>query len=225
MQNDNDKQFNYAHSDTSRGERESATAGINKLVLDGDIAALRKDAQLREVPVANDETLGFLIALAQFKNAKSILEVGCACGLTSLALARALPSAEITSIERDEVFFAEAQRNLSGLGERLRLILGEAGEVLPTLADNRYELIFLDCAKVQYIKLLPELKRVLKTGGALVADDVLLNGWVNGEREAPPKRKALVAHIREYLEAVTQDSGLSTSVIAIGDGVAFSVKR
>lgn len=100
----------------------------------------------------------------------------------------------------------------------------DAGETLPSLTDE-YDFIFMDCAKAQYIKYLPELKRLLKKGGTLVADDVLLFGWLTGESEVPKKRKMLYKHVCEYVEAVTSDTGLITTVMDIGDGLALSVKR
>ena len=59
----------------------------------------------------------------------------------------------------------------------------------------------------------------------LIADDVLLYGWATGEAEVPKKRRMLARHIEEYLEAVTSDAELTTSVIRVGDGMAVSVKR
>ena len=97
--------------------------------------------------------------------------------------------------------------------------------MIASLPENAYDFIFLDCAKVQYIKLLPRLKRLLKSGGVLLADDVLLYGWVNGEVPVPKKRKMLVAHIREYITAVTEDCELTTSILDVGDGIAMSVKK
>lgn len=217
--------FTYAHNDTSVPERASRTAALNKLKVSEKVSRLRAAAQEKEVPVASDETLNFILALARAKSAKSILEVGCAVGLTSLALLEDLPDACITAIERDENFFNSAKTNLEEYAERCDLKLGDAAEVIKTLPDGQYDFIFLDCAKVQYIKLLPELKRVLKCGGVLLADDVLLYGWVNGEAPVPKKRKMLVEHIREYLTAVTEDSELSTAILDIGDGLAMSVKR
>ena len=229
MQNDNknDKeiQFNYAHFDTSVPERKSGTAGINKLSVSENVATLRAEARAKQIPVADDETLGFLIALAHAKNAKSILEVGCAHALTSLALAESLPSVRVTAIEKDENFYAAARENLGKFPNRCSALCGDAADVLLSFKDGSFDFIFLDCAKVQYIKLLPQLKRVLERGGVLIADDVLLNGWINGEVPPPAKRKMLVAHIREYLDAVTGDGELITSVVGIGDGVALSVKK
>ncbi len=77
---------------------------------------------------------------------------------------------------------------------------------------------------MQYVKYLPTLKKLLKKGGALFADDVLLFGYVTGEEEVPKKRKMLVEHIKEYISAVTDDCELQTTVVNIGNGVALSVK-
>ena len=91
METKDTNQFNYAHNDTSVPERKSRTAGLNRLAVGERVTALRAEAQKSEVPVANDETLGFLITLALAKNAENVLEVGCAWGLTSLALLECLP--------------------------------------------------------------------------------------------------------------------------------------
>lgn len=219
-----DLNFTYAHRDTSTPERTSRTAGVNVLKVSERVAELRKSANEREVPVCDDETLGFLLTLARLKGAENILEVGCAEGVTSLALLEECNGAKLTAIERDGNFYRTAGHNLNGYAKRATVLLGDANEILPTLESCAYDFIFLDCAKVQYIKLLPELKRVLKVGGVLLADDVLLYGWVNGEEEVPKKRRMLVEHIREYLTAVTSDRELRTSVLDIGNGLALSVK-
>lgn len=108
---------------------------------------------------------------------------------------------------------------------RYTLLEGDAADICLTLPDEAYDFIFLDCAKVQYIKLLPELKRILKKNGVLLADDILMYGWVNGEVETPKKRKMLVEHIREYIEAVTNDWKLQTAILDIGNGIALSVRK
>ncbi len=217
--------FNYAHNDTSAPERKSRTAGLNKLRVSAEVEQLRNSAHEREVPTASEETLNFILALALAKNAENILEVGCAEGITSLALLNTCSRAHLTAIERDEAFFCAAQTNLSAYEGRRTLLSGDAADICKGLATEAYDFIFLDCAKVQYIKLLPELKRILKKNGVLLADDVLMYGWVNGEAETPKKRRMLVEHIREYLEAVTSDGQLATSVLDIGNGLAMSVKR
>ena len=223
--NEDTNKFNYAHRDTGVPERESRTAGLNKLRVSDYCARLRKSAHEREVPTASDETLNFLLTLALLKKAENILEVGCAEGITSLALLDILKCAHLSAIEREEKFICAFKSNLEAYVGRYTLLEGEAADICLTLPDEAYDFIFLDCAKVQYIKLLPELKRILKKNGVLVADDILMYGWVNGEVETPQKRKMLVQHIREYIEAVTNDGQLQTSILDIGNGIAMSVKK
>lgn len=223
--NEDTNKFTYAHNDTGVPERKSRTAGLNKLRISESVAHLRKLAHEREVPTASEETLNFLLTLALAKNAKSILEVGCAEGLTSIALLDISEDAHLTAIERDGRFICSFKSNLDAYAGRYTLIEGDATDICATLPDGAYDFIFLDCAKVQYIKLLPELKRILKKNGVLVADDVLMYGWVNGEVETPKKRRMLVEHIREYITAVTEDCQLQTSVLDVGNGVALSVKK
>ena len=132
----------------------------------------------------------------------------------------------MTTIERDLDFYNRAKQNFenAGLSDRVNPILGDVGEVLNKL-DGRYDFIFMDCAKVQYIKYLPRLKELMNTGGVLIADDVLLFGYVTGEEEVPKKRKMLVEHIKEYISAVTNDDELYTTILDVGNGIAMSVKK
>ena len=173
-----------------------------------------------------DETLNFLLALARMKNPRRILEIGAAEGLTSIALLLECPSARAVEIEQDGARFAAARKNFAGFGvaERVQLVLGDAAEVLPSL-EGPFELIFLDGPKAQYVHYLPQLKRLLPPGGALVADDVLLYGWVSGEVPPPPKRRSIAARLREYLDAVCSDPDFITSIFELGEGVALSVRR
>ena len=219
------QKFDYAHKDTSSGERTTATAQFNKPEISEEITAIRKQAFKEEIPVSDDETLNFLITLITALQPKSVLELGTAVGVSGAVILNACKTAHLTTVERDEKFYLRATENFKKLNltDRVTAILGDAGEVIEGL-DNTYDFIFLDCAKVQYVKYLPRLKKLLKSGGVLVADDVLLFGYVTGEAEVPKKRKMLVEHVKEYIGTVTQDKELKTTILNIGNGVALSVK-
>lgn len=180
---------------------------------------------MREIPVSDDETLNFLSTLMYALKPLNILELGTAVGVSGAVMLDICKNAHLTTIERDENFCIEAKRNFEklALSERVTLIAGDAGEEIQRL-DGEFDFIFLDCAKVQYVKYLPTLKKLLKRGGTLAADDVLLFGYVTGEAEVPKKRKMLVEHVKEYIAAVTEDNELCTTVINTGNGVAVSVK-
>ena len=217
--------FSYAHNDTSRPERPSRTANLNKLTISPLLEGIRKSAFERSIPVSSDETLQFLLVQARAINAKTILEVGAAIGASGIALLQALPQARLITIEKNKDFLREAEQNFAkaGVEDRVTLFEGDAAEILPSL-EMDCDLIFLDGPKVQYVKWLPHLKRLLKAGGVILADDILMYGWVNGEEPVPPKRRMLVEHIKEYIAAVQSDGGLLTYIADIGNGMAVSVK-
>lgn len=218
--------FTYAHNDTSTPERESRTISLNRFNFSDFVREIRRSAFGRGIPVSSDETLAYLCNCALMAKPKRILEIGTAVGVSGICMLEQCASAHLTTIEYNAGFAAEAEDNFAEahMGDRATVIKGDAAEVLPTL-DGEYDFIFLDGPKVQYVKYLPHLKRLLSRGGTLFADDVLLYGWVNGERETPKKRKMLVEHIREYITAVTNDDELYTIIVDVGNGVALSIKK
>ena len=217
--------MDYAHFNTKDGERKTPTAAFNRPHISVELQRLRESAFERSIPTADDETLQFILTILRALQPKNILELGTATGISGIAMLEVCPAAHLTTIEKNTQFFEEAKANFKcfGIDMRVNAILGDAGAELDML-DCAYDFIFMDCAKVQYIKYLPKLKKLLARGGILLADDILLFGWITGEAEIPQKRKMLARHICEYVQAVTDDSELSTTIINIGDGLALSVK-
>lgn len=200
------------------------TASLVKLNIDERVIRRRSEALERGIPVADDETLQFLLlTLAACKPTK-ILEIGTAVGLSATAMLLTCPSAKLTTIELEEERYVEAKRNFTdfGVSERVTAHLGDAGEII-AMMDGEFDFVFLDGPKAQYEKYLFDLKRLMKKGGVLFSDDVLLYGWVNGAEPTPQKRHSIVDKIRSYLETLTSDTDFITSVLDVGDGVALSV--
>ncbi len=202
------------------------TSSLVKLNIDPQISALRKEALERGIPVADDETLQFLLVVLGSVKPVKILEIGTAVGLSAAAMLYALPDAKITTIELEEDRYKEAKKNFQTLGvsDRVTAYLGDAGEVL-SMMDGQFDFVFLDGPKAQYEKYLFDLKRLMKKGATLFSDDVLLYGWVSGEEPTPQKRHSIVDKIRSYLNVITADKDFITSVLDIGDGVALSVYK
>lgn len=202
------------------------TASLVKLNIDEEISRRRKDALARGIPVADDETLQFLLLTLAMHRPLRILEIGTAVGLSGIAMLKACPTARLTTMELEEERFLEAKKNFVDLGveDRVTAYLGDAAEIL-SMMDGEYDFIFLDGPKAQYEKYLFDLKRLMKDGAVLFSDDVLLYGWVSGEEPTPQKRHSIVDKIRSYLEVLTADKDFITSVINVGDGVALSVYK
>lgn len=190
-----------------------------------ELRRAREQALKDGIPVAEEETLQYLLYTVRSLKPKRILEIGTAVGISGTAMLLEAKDARLTTIEIDEPSYFRAKETFTFFGVKDRVIahLGGAGDILPAIPcekEGLYDLIFLDGPKAQYLSYLPDLKRLLRTGGVLFSDDVLLYGWVEGE--APKKRHVLVEKIREYLRALCGDSDFLTSVLPIGDGVAVS---
>lgn len=218
--------MDYAHFNTKDGERNTATAKFNRPQISKELQSLRESAFERSIPTADDETLQYLLTTLSALQPKRILELGTAIGISGIAMLDICPGAHLTTIEKNDKFLEEAKNNFKCFGVDMRIdaIEGDALECIDMLS-GAYDFIFMDCAKVQYIKCLPKLKKLLKKGGVLLADDILLFGWLTGEQEVPQKRRMLFKHICEYAQAVIEDTELCTTIINIGDGLALSVKR
>ncbi len=200
------------------------TASLVQMHIDERVQACRKTALERGIPVADDETLHFLLVTLTALQPRRILEIGTAVGLSAVAMLQACPSAKLTTMELEEERYQEAKGNFSafGVADRVTAHLGDAGEIL-AMMDGEFDFVFLDGPKAQYQKYLFDIKRLLKKGGVLFADDVLLYGWVSGEEPTPQKRHSIVEKIRSYLDTVTKDKDFMTSVLNVGEGVALSV--
>ncbi len=184
---------------------------------------MRTAAKEGRDPTAADETVVALVEWAKEHRAVRILEIGAGEGLTSCAILLET-EAELTAIELLPDRAKKFRENVAlfGLEDRVRLFEGDAGEILPMLTGS-YDLIFLDGPKVQYRRYFNDCKRLLKGGGALFSDDILLFGWVRGE--APKKRKMLAEHIREYLDLLESDPDFKTQIYEYGEGLAVSTKK
>lgn len=209
-------------------QKKSFSDGVQRLDICEPLKRKREEAKAAGIPVADDLTLQFLLVLLRAAQPKKILEIGTAVGLSGAAALLALPQARLTTIEIEENSYLQAKENFAyfGVEHRVNAYLGDAGEIIaamPREMNGTFDFIFLDGPKAQYSKYLPDLKRLLRSGGVLFSDDVLLYGWVDGE--APHKRHVLIDKLREYLREICADEELTTSILKIGDGAAVSVKR
>lgn len=190
--------------------------------------ALRSAAKKDGVPIIRPEMERFLQVLLELKKPQHILEVGTAIGYSAMWMASCTPpDTRITTIENYEPRLMEARRNLVQCpwSDRIFLIEGDASEVLRTLEDCAYDAVFMDAAKAQYIHFLPDVLRILKTGGLLISDNVLQDGVILESRYAVERRdRTIHRRMREYLEVLCQTDGLLTTVVPIGDGAAVTIK-
>lgn len=195
---------------------------------EGYLNTIKKQALEEGVPIIRQETVSLLSVLVSMTKPKQLLEVGAAVGFSALLMCEHMPEdGHITTIENYEKRIVQAKANfkMAGKEDRITLLEGDAMEILSTL-DAGFDFIFMDAAKAQYIHFLPEITRLLKTGGTLVSDNVLQDGDVIESRYGVTRRNRTIhSRMREYLWTLTHSEQFKTTVLPIGDGVTISIKK
>lgn len=192
------------------------------------LEAVEQEALSTYVPIIRKEMQSFLKVLLMIQKPMCILEVGTAVGFSGLLMSEAAPEGcRITTIENYEKRIPIARENFrrAGKEEQITLIEGDAMDVLKTL-EGSFDFIFMDAAKGQYIRYMPQVLRLLRPGGTLVTDNVLQDGDIIESRFAVERRNRTIhSRMREYLYELKHHELLTTSIIPLGDGVAVSVKK
>ena len=188
---------------------------------------LEAQALANRVPIIRRDMQSFMRMLLAMKQPKRILEVGTAVGFSTLLMCEyGRPDLHITTIENYEKRIPIARENFKRAGkeEQITLLEGDAAEILPTLTEP-FDLIFMDAAKGQYIHFMPDILRLLKTGGTLVSDNVLQDGDIIESHYAVIRRnRTIYKRMREYLYELTHRKDLVTAVLPVGDGITVSTK-
>ena len=206
---------------------ERYTAYINSLDRGNSdiVRTIEKEALKDHVPIIRRETGSLLKVLLRMVKPKRVLEVGTAVGFSAIMMSECLESTStVTTIENYDKRIPVARRNFKRAGKEdvITLLEGDAMEVMKGLKPH-YDFIFVDAAKGQYIRFLPEIMRLLPVGGTLVSDNV--DGDVIESRYAVTRRdRTIHSRMREYLWALKHMEELETAVLPIGDGVTVSTR-
>lgn len=183
---------------------------------------IEAEARAESQPAVGRVTGGLLRALVASHGARRVLEIGCNLGYSALWMAHGLPSGgSIDTIEIDARIAERARAHFreAGFGERVRVLVGPAAQVLPTLPAAQYDLVFLDAMKEEYPLYLDHALRLLRPGGLVVADNVLWSGRVWDERAQDADTRG----VREYTRRIFADPRLASTVVPAEDGLAVSV--
>ena len=153
-----------------------------------------------------------------------VLEIGTFSGYATLWMAGALPEGgRIDTIEiNDEMedFIREGFER-AGLSDRIRLVISDALDILPGM-DNCYDLVFIDADKRDYVAYYQYVIDLVRTGGIIVADNVLWDGKVCGE-EIP--RDQQTRGILAFNDLVAGDDRVENFILPLRDGLNIIRKK
>ena len=191
----------------------------------GLLEEMEQFAAEHHVPISDREVARFLEITARAAGARRVLEIGMAIGYAVVHFARALPDdGLVVTIEPNEDMIAASEVYLrrAGLSEKVRIERGAALDVLPRLTET-FDLVYLDAVKEEYSDYLELALPLLRTGGLLIADNLLWGGLVAGD-ETPREKVASTQALREFNQRFIRHPQLLSVVLPVGDGLGYGIK-
>jgi len=194
--------------------------------MNSDIKEIKDYALENNVPIMQDEGIDFLTTFIIKKQIKNILEIGTAIGYSAIMMALTSPEVHITTIERDEVRYMEALKNIKkfGLEDRITLIFNDA---LNVKLEEEFDLIFIDAAKGKNKDFFLQFESNLSMNGYVITDNMHFHGYVEmDEGEIPSKNiLGIVRKIKDYTYFLENHMLYKTTIYKLGDGIAVTERR
>jgi predicted O-methyltransferase YrrM len=191
------------------------------------LAEMEEQGRREGIPIVQPETGALLHVLALAAGARRILEVGTAIGVSTLYLARALPEGgRVVTFEIDAERQNSARGYLerAGVLDRVDLRLRDAREGLAEL-NAPFDMAFVDGVKAQYGQYFDGVIPLLRSGGLLAVDNVLMSGTVAENSGDGHWTEEQIATAREFNRRLLSDPQLAGTLTPVGDGVLVAVRR
>ena len=187
-----------------------------------DISEIKLYARKNDVPIMQDQSQQFICEYIKNHNYKKILEIGTAIGYSTIQFAKTSPDVKVTSIELDIDRFIKARQNVEdcNLQDRITLINENA---LDTQLEEKFDLIFIDGPKAQYIKFFEKYKNNLNPNGVIISDNLFFHGMVEDLTLTHNYSTIkLVKKIRKYIDFLKNNQEFTTEFFELGDGISVS---
>lgn len=154
---------------------------------------------------------------------KRILEIGTFTGFSALCLAKGLQTGgKLVTLELrdDDAATAKNYFAKAGMESKIDLHIGDALQIIPTLQEN-WDLVFIDADKVNYVNYYELTLPSVKSGGWILADNVLFHGEVLEESITGKNAKAIQA----FNEHLKNDDRIERVILTIRDGLFLIQKK
>lgn len=164
----------------------------------------------------------FLKMIASIMNAKYIVEVGTFTGYSAICMASGMnPGGKLISLEVDDELkhFHDKYIEKAGQEDKIQILYGNALETLPAL-DAGIDLAFIDADKKNYSNYYEILLPKMRSGGLIIADNVLWSGKVLGDDQD----KNTLA-LKAFNEMVQADERVENFMLYLRDGLMMARKK
>lgn len=167
-----------------------------------------------------------LSIISQIVRPRRILELGTFTGYSALCLAEGLREDGILhTIERNDEMEERIKSNFAlrpELATRIELHIGDAKQIVKTLQDEEFDLIFIDADKREYCQYYELVFPLLRQGGVLLADNTLWSGHITDS--AYDKDKQTLG-LRAFNDMVAQDDRIEKVILPLRDGLTICIRK
>ena len=187
-----------------------------------ELNKLKDYATENSVPIMFDEGIEFIVNYIKNNDVSFILEIGTAIGYSVIKFAQINPEIRIFTIEYDIDRYQQAVKNVNkfNLGDQITVFLGDA---LKFNFTEKFDLIFIDGAKSQYINFFEKYKNNLSENGVFISDNLFFHGMVkNPELTQNYSTIKLIRKLKRYIDFLKANTEFQTEFYQLGDGVAVS---
>lgn len=188
---------------------------------------LEAQAERERIPICGPQVGALLSVLVSGTRPHRALEVGTAIGYSAIWIGRALSpiGGHLKTIELDPLRVRRARENLrrANLSDSVEVVQGAALDLLPSLTEP-VDFIFIDAVKEEYPDYLPHAVRLLRPGGVLLADNMLLGGSVATTKIPSRWSASARAGIAKFTDQLFAHPSMRATILPIRDGLALAVR-
>lgn len=158
----------------------------------------------------------FLSMISHSMTPKNILEVGTYTGYSAICLAEGLHrDGKLITIDVNEELESRVRKYFdeAGLNHKIDYRIGNAAQILPSL-NLVFDLVFIDADKENYSKYYDLVFDKVRSGGLILADNVLWSGKVTKPKPDKDTRALL-----EFNQKVMDDPRVENLLLPLRDGI------
>lgn len=177
------------------------------------------------IPIMQKEGIDFMLEYIKKNNILTILEIGSAIGYSAIRMALVNPNIKIVTVERDIERYNEAVKNIKKFNLESQITIYNC-DAFDLNLDEKFDFIFIDAAKAQYIKFFEKFKINLKNDGTILSDNLNFHGLTHTKERIESRNvRQLVRKINNYIEFLKTNQEFITQFYDCGDGIAISKRR
>ena len=178
------------------------------------------------IPVIREQSAKILCDLIKEKCPKSILEIGTAVGYSGTLMLLSSTDSKLVTVDINENMCQKAKQTFKKYGvlDRAQIVCDDALNFLQN-CEKKFDFVFVDGPKGQYLKYLPYFKKITNSGAIIFCDDVLYFGMIKDDSKVTHKKITIVRNLREFLNQAQSDNDFESKLLDIEDGILILTKK